>query len=110
MEFDFFIHFFVYYRTKDYMFKKHRKYYNIILLFTFLAVTLFINFLYTEKTLTENDNCPACNFLNSSLTTSQIHSFHLPQLLLLDRLRIFESFNYQQTFFIHPNSRDHPQS
>ena len=110
MEFDFFILFLVYYCSRDYMLKKHRKYYNIIFLFTFLAVTLSINFLHTEKTLIENDNCPACKFLNSSFTTSQINFFHLPQFLLLDRLKIFESFNYQQIFFIHPNSRDPPQS
>ncbi len=91
------------------MFKKHRKYYNIIFLFTFLAVTLFINFLHTEETLTENDNCPACNFLNSSFTTSQINFFHLPQLLLLNRLKIFEYFHSNQIFFIDTSSRSPPQ-
>ena len=91
------------------MFKKYRKYYNIIFLFTFLAVTLSINFLHTEKTLTENDNCPACNFLNSSFTTSQINFFHLPPPFISGILKSHYAFTYKYIITIDPSSRSPPE-
>jgi hypothetical protein len=88
---------------------KRIKLFNLAFLFIFLLISLFINFFHTEKTTKGNDNCPACHFQNSSLTTSQINFFHMPQLYLLDILKTFESFNYWQIFFLDPTSRSPPQ-
>ena len=91
------------------MSKAQKKYSNIIFLFAFLAVTLFINFFHTEHAVQTNNTCPACHFQNSTLTTSQINFFHLPQLSLLETLKTFETFNQDQLFFITPASRSPPQ-
>jgi len=79
-------------------------------LFLFLFVTLFINFFHTEKTLCKNDTCPACNFQNSSLTTSQINFFHLPPPSILSLFKLTESFNYEYILLVDPSSRSPPQS
>lgn len=91
------------------MIRKHKKPLNLAFLFTFLFLTLFINFFHTEKNILRNDNCPACHFQNSTLTTSQINFFQLPQLFLLETRITFYSFNYKQIFFINPTSRSPPQ-
>ena len=91
------------------MIRINKKYYNIVFLFIFLFVILFINFFHTEKTLAGNDNCPACQFLNSSLTTSQINFFHLPSLSVICLLESSYSFNYTYILFIEPTSRSPPQ-
>ena len=51
---------------------------NLLFLAFFFSITLFINFLHTEITLTKTDNCPACQFQTSALSTCQIAFFHLP--------------------------------
>lgn len=91
------------------MIKGHKR--NLIpaFLFIFLFVTLFINFFHTEKTLTESDNCPACNFQNSSLTTSQINFFHLPPPSIFSIFKLTESFNYEYILLVDPSSRSPPQ-
>ena len=91
------------------MILKCKKPFNFIFLFTFLFITLFINFFHTEKNVQPNHLCPACHFLNSTLTTSQINFFHLPQLSSLGALRLFESFQYKQIFIVHASSRSPPQ-
>ncbi len=91
------------------MIKGHRKSLIPIYLFIFLLVTLFINFFHTEKTLAENDNCPACNFLHSSLTTNQINFFHLPSPSLLSLFKTIESFDYEYILLLDPSSRSPPQ-
>jgi hypothetical protein len=82
---------------------------NILFLLVFLFATLFINFFHTEKNVMDNDNCPACNFMHSTMATSQINFFHLPQLYFLDILKTFYSFSYQKIFPINPTSRSPPQ-
>jgi hypothetical protein len=88
---------------------KTKKLFNLAFLFIFLVVTLFINFFHTEKIILKNDNCPACHFLNSSITTSQINFFHLPPPSILGTLKTFEPFNYTYVFIIDPSSRSPPQ-
>ncbi len=80
----------------------------LIALFSFLFITLSINFFHTEKILTRNDNCPACQFQNSSLTTHQINFFHLTPPLLLGLLSPPESFNHAFILSIQPSSRSPP--
>lgn len=90
------------------MTKKYKKRANVIFLFLFLGVILFINFFHTEKDIQNNKDCPACHFQNSTLTTSQINFFHLPQLYLLETIKTFDSFNYEELFYIEPASRSPP--
>lgn len=92
------------------MIKGHKDHLILTTLFLFLFITLSINFFHTEKTLTRNDNCPACQFQSSSLTTSQINFFHLTPPLLLGLLNSPESFNYAYILSIHPSSRSPPQA
>lgn len=91
------------------MIKGYKKYFNLAFLITFLFVSLFINFFHTEKTLTQNDNCPACQFQNSSITTSQINFFYIPPPSILSINKSSESFNYTHFFFVDPTSRSPPQ-
>lgn len=91
------------------MVKGHKKYFNLAFLLTFLFIILFINFFHSENTLARNDNCPACHFQNSSLTTSQINFFHLPPPSVLGIFKSFESFSYTYIFIIDPSSRSPPQ-
>ena len=88
---------------------KRIKLFNLAFLFIFLLITLSINFFHTEKTNTSSDNCPACHFLNSTFTTSQINFFHLPPPSISGILKTFESFNYAFIFTIDPSSRSPPQ-
>ena len=82
---------------------------NLSFLLFFLIITLFINFFHTDKTVLSKDNCPACNFQHSALATSQIHFFQLPQLYLLEPLKTFYSFSYQEISYLNPTSRSPPQ-
>jgi len=82
---------------------------NLAFLFIFLLITLFINFFHTEKAATRDDDCPACHFLKSSSTTSQINFFRLPPLSIAGMLETFESFNYTYIFTIDPSSRSPPE-
>jgi len=90
------------------MVKKYKKLFNIAFLLVFLLVNLFINFFHCEKNVRSDHYCPACQFQNSTLATNQINFFHLPQLALLEILKSFESFQYNQIFFVHPASRSPP--
>jgi len=78
-------------------------------LLLFLLVVLFANFLHTEKTLTEDNDCPACQFQHSSLTTAHINFFSVPTLSFFYVLRSFESFNYDFIFSVPANSRSPPK-
>jgi hypothetical protein len=89
--------------------KKHQTVSSLIFLFLFLSVTLCINFFHTEYSIQANHNCPACQFQNSTLATSQISFFHLPQLTLLEMLKTFETFHYSSLCFVNPTSRSPPQ-
>ena len=88
---------------------KRIKLFNLAFLFIFLLITLFINFFHTETTLTRDDDCPACHFLNSTFTTTQINFFQLPPPSISGILKTFESFNYTFIFTIDPSSRSPPQ-
>jgi hypothetical protein len=92
------------------MAKSCKKQYNIAFLFIFLFLILAINYFHTEDTLKRNDNCPACQFQHSTLMTAQIHFFHLPLLLPLESLRIFNSSAPGNLFFVNPSSRSPPLS
>lgn len=91
------------------MTRKYRKYFNIAFLLIFLGLTLSINYIHTEDTLQRSDSCPACHFQNSTMATAQIDFFHLPQLSVLEIIKVFESFHIQLLVSITPSSRSPPQ-
>jgi hypothetical protein len=89
--------------------RSYKKYSNLIFLFIFILVVLSVNFLHTEKTIKEDNNCPACQFQHSSLTTAQINFFILSPPAFLNLLTSQEFFNYVCFFAITSNSRSPPQ-
>jgi len=90
------------------MTRKYRNYFNLVFLFIFLGLILSINYFHIEDTLQKSDSCPACQFQNSTLATAQIDFFHLPQLSVLEIIKVFESFHIQQLVFITHSSRSPP--
>jgi hypothetical protein len=89
--------------------KRKIKLLNLAFLFVFLSLTLFINFFHTEENITDTDNCPACQFQNSSITISQINFFILPPPPITGEVDVFYSFDCHSTFFIEPSSRSPPE-
>ncbi len=88
---------------------KNKKVFNSFFLLLFLLITLSVNFTHTEKHVVDNDNCPACHFQSSTLTTNHINFFHIPQLFILERLQIQLFVSSDQIIYIHPSSRSPPQ-
>jgi len=104
--------------------KKHRSALNLLFLFTFLLVTLFINYFHTEKYLegfpdsktdsgtpgpnNKSDDCPACHFLKSTSTTSQINFSQLPPPLINSWLETVYSFTYTSYTIVVRSSRSPP--
>ena len=92
------------------MISKRRPFFHMFFLGVFLTLTLFINFFHTEHSRGGTDTCPACQFHNSTLTTNQIDFFQIPQLFVLDMLRISEFFTGDQARLLTPSSRSPPSS
>jgi len=92
------------------MIKEHKTPLNLIFLFTFLLVSLLINYLHTETSIHDNNKCPACHFENSTLITAQINSFILPQLAFLEILKTHETFYLNNIYVVSPSSRSPPQA
>lgn len=89
--------------------KKYKRFSLLLFLSAFLSITLFINYFHTEDgIISKTDDCPACHFLNSSYTTSQIHFFHLPPPAAAGLLENIYFFTYTQNTFIIPLSRSPP--
>jgi hypothetical protein len=90
--------------------KKVKRLSLLLFLFSFLSITLFVNFFHTEPNFKDTDTCPACHFLKSSFTTSQIHFFHLPPPAANGLLEDDYFFTYIQNTFITPLSRSPPSA
>jgi hypothetical protein len=108
------------------MIQKYRRPLNLIFLVVFLSVVLFINFFHTEEYIfafnespsphthsdpiknPDNRDCPACHFLNSTYTTSQIHFFYLPPPPVSGELETDSICNYEYIFNIEPSMRSPP--
>lgn len=84
--------------------------FQIAFLFVFFIVTLLVNFIHTEKTLFHKDNCPACNFQNSTFATGQINFFQIPELFFIDIIRISSSFHLKEIFLISSCVRSPPNN
>jgi hypothetical protein len=82
----------------------------ILFLLLFLTLTLSINFLHTEKTLSFHDRCPACQFQMFSLATPTIHFFHHPGLSLLEMVAFVTDAKSERFFAIGLSPRSPPQA
>jgi len=91
------------------MVTKRKEFFGILLLLLFVSTILSINFLHSETTISGDDDCPACHFQNSSITTCQINTFFLPQPSFSGILKTIEFFHYAYLYTIDPNSRGPPQ-
>jgi hypothetical protein len=83
---------------------------RIIVLFSFLSVTLFISYFCIENTMHPSEFCPACHLQDSILATDLVTGFNLSQLTLLEILKTFEFSHHSQTKLSIPLSRPPPFS
>ena len=97
------------YSTIRVMESRYKKYFNLIFLLLFIGVALSANFLHTEKTLAQDDNCPACQFQHSSLTTAQINFFILTPPAFFNLFKSQEFIPYICVIPVTLNSRSPPQ-
>jgi len=82
---------------------------HLFFLLIFFVVASGINFLHIETDSQAHQNCPACHFQNSTLMTSHINFFHLPQLTLLEIVTGTEIVAIDQIVYLSPLSRSPPQ-
>lgn len=80
----------------------------IAVLLVFAAVTLGVNFLHTETGPGGRDDCPACQFLTSSLSTSPGIAIVLPALLVQGTLAATEPLRSPEVVVLSRCSRAPP--
>jgi hypothetical protein len=83
---------------------------RILFLLAFAAITLGVNFLHTEKGPLGRDDCPACHFLSSSLSTSPGIVLIMPALLCQGVLAPVEPLRPNETVVLSLCSRSPPQA
>jgi len=86
-----------------------KKFLNLTFLAFFFTITLFINFFHTETTITKSDNCPACQFQASALSTCQIAFFHLPPPPINGFIDPADRFEYICLYSVESSSRSPPE-
>lgn len=82
----------------------------IAVLLVFAAVTLGINFLHAETGPGGRDDCPACHFLSSSLSTNPGPAFDLPALLFQETLAPAEPVRSPEVVVLSRCSRAPPSA
>jgi hypothetical protein len=92
------------------MVKRNRRGIRILFLAAFVAVTLGVNFAHTETGVAGRDDCPACHFLSSSLSTSPGAAFLVPELLYQETLPVVEPGLTDEIFLLSFASRSPPQA
>jgi hypothetical protein len=92
------------------MTRKNRTLFHLLFLSVFLAATLGVHFLHTEKSLDDKRPCPACHFQNSTFSTCVIHFFSPPQLVFLETLRAVELLPDREFFQPDFSTRGPPQA
>jgi hypothetical protein len=90
--------------------KTEKRLVNFVFFLMFLCLTLAIHFFHTEKILAFHHDCPACQFLSSSLAIQTIHFFTHPQLQFLESIKAVESSDYIFYFLKNLSSRSPPQA
>ncbi len=79
-------------------------------LLVFFILILGINFLHTEKTPQESEDCPACHFQNSIFMTAQIDFYHHPELSLIEIFTSCQIIPYHNLIYIKPSTRSPPNA
>jgi len=82
---------------------------RIAFLLAFAAITLGVNFLHTETGIFGRNDCPACHFLTSSLSTGPGFVFVVPALLCRGTLTPVEPVRSNDVFVLSLSSRSPPQ-
>lgn len=80
------------------------------MLAVFVAVTLGISFFHSERGPGAKNDCPACHFLTSSLSTSPGPVFQVPSLLCHGALPSAEPCFSNDVFVLALASRSPPQA
>ncbi|HPW17425.1 MAG TPA: hypothetical protein PLP83_03485 [Candidatus Aminicenantes bacterium] len=83
---------------------------RVLFLAAFAAVTLGIGFFHTESGPFGGEDCPACHFLTSSLSTSPGIALTVPALLCQGPLAPDEPLRAVETFVLSLCSRSPPQA
>jgi hypothetical protein len=83
---------------------------RILLIAAFAAITLGINFLHTESGPGSGDDCPACHFLSSSLSTNPGLGIVLPALVLQETLAPIEPLRSSEVVVLSRCSRAPPSA
>jgi len=83
---------------------------RILVLTVFVAVTLGIPFFHSESGPAAKNDCPACHFLTSSLSTSPGPVFQVPALLCQGTLPAAEPCSSNEVFVLSLASRSPPQA
>ena len=81
---------------------------RIAVLLIFAAIALGINFLHTETGPGGCDDCPACHFLNSSLSAGPGVVFIVPAPLCQETLALVEPLRSSEVFTFSLCSRAPP--
>ncbi len=92
------------------MFSRTRTVLRIMALLAFASVTLGINFFHTETDIGGRNECPACHFLTSSISTSPGIVFVLPSLICQGIFASVEPLRTNEVFVISLCSRSPPQA
>lgn len=83
---------------------------RIVVLLAFAGVTLGINFFHTETCIVSRNDCPACHFLTSSLSTSPGIVFVVPALICRGTLASVEPLRSNEFVVRSLCSRSPPQA
>lgn len=83
---------------------------RIVFLLAFAGIALGINFFHTETGPYGRDDCPACHFLTSSLSTSPVLAFLMPALLCQGTLVPVEPPRSNEVIVLPLCSRSPPQA
>ncbi|OGD15669.1 MAG: hypothetical protein A2V76_09385 [Candidatus Aminicenantes bacterium RBG_16_63_14] len=83
---------------------------RIVFLLAFAGLTLGINFFHTETSVVGRNDCPACHFLTSSLSTGPGVVFIVPALLCRETLAPVAPLRSNEVIVLSLCSRSPPQA
>ncbi len=86
---------------------KIKKYFLFVLILQ-IFLTSFINFFHTERIITKNKNCLACQFLKSFYLENEIEKIFIPQPTLISTLKPQNTPHYIVTHQVFEFSRAPP--
>jgi hypothetical protein len=90
------------------MSKGNRKCLALLYLSLLILTSSYISLLHTDSAAEEDPYCPGCVFQSTSVTTTAVHSFELPDLTLLGFFRSVESNRYTPPVLVFGHARSPP--